>query len=105
MSKEKLTLEETRLARMFKSEILAGVPSLSPDILKQEQFSNNIEYISQTNKQAEEKPYVSPIFSMSEEELIAFVEEFEVGELATLSFEELNHIGNVLGVDPNDLAG
>ena len=50
-----------------------------------------------------EKSYVSPIFSMNEDEILAFVEEFNVGELATLSTAELNHIGKVLGVDPKIL--
>lgn len=61
---------------------------------------SNLEMISET-----EKPYVSPIFTMSEEEIIAFVEEFDVRELATLSVAELNRIGEVLGVDPAILAG
>ena len=40
---------------------------------------------------------------MNEDEILAFVEEFDVGELATLSVAELNHIGKVLGVDPKIL--
>ena len=50
-----------------------------------------------------ETPYVSPIFTMNEDEILAFVEEFDVNELATLSVAELNHIGKVLGVDPKIL--
>ena len=40
---------------------------------------------------------------MNEDEILAFVEEFEVSELATLSVAELNRIGEVLGVDPKIL--
>ena len=43
--------------------------------------------------------------TMSEDEILAFVEEFEVSELATLSVAELNRIGEVLGVEPNILLG
>ena len=49
--------------------------------------------------------YISPIMTMSEDEILNFVEEFDVKELATLSVAELNHIGEVLGVEPNILLG
>ena len=57
-----------------------------------------MEYISSTKQE-----YISPIMTMSEDEILAFVEEFGVNELATLSVQELNHIGEVLGVEPNIL--
>ena len=40
---------------------------------------------------------------MSQDEILDFVEEFEVEELATLSVAELNRIGEVLGVEPEIL--
>ena len=43
--------------------------------------------------------------TMNEDEILAFVEEFDVNELATLSVAELNRIGEVLGVVPNILLG
>ena len=42
---------------------------------------------------------------MTEDEILNFVEEFDVKELATLSVAELNHIGEVLGVEPKILLG
>ena len=100
MNRESLTFQESQLARMLKNEILADTQSVAKTTEeKQEQFSN-IEYVSKATK-----PYVSPIFTMSEDELLAFVEEFDVNELATLSVAELNHIGEVMGVEPNILFG
>ena len=58
-----------------------------------------VEYISKTKE-----GYISPIFTMSEDEILAFVECFEVEELAALSVAELNYLGEVLGVEPSILA-
>ena len=60
----------------------------------------NHEYIS-----TQKPEYVSPLMTMNEDEILAFVEEFEVSELATLSVSELNRIGEVLGVEPSILLG
>jgi len=82
------------------------------NILRDELFKTSVQSPSQKQKKdlselemisSAEKPYVSPIFSMNEDEILAFVEEFDVKELATLSVAELNHIGKVLGVDPKIL--
>ena len=97
MKNEKLTLEESRLANILRDEILKNsenlvkVPEKKSDLSKFELISEN------------KQPYISPIFSMNEEEILNFVEEFEVSELATLSVAELNRIGEVLGVDPKIL--
>ena len=97
MGKQKLTVEESRLADILRQEILKESQKVvKPDVNKKD--LTNFEMISETKK-----PYVSPIFSMNEDEILAFVEEFDVGELATLSVAELNHIGKVLGVDPKIL--
>ncbi len=97
MGKQKLTIEESRLADILRQEILQDAQNIVKPDLKQKDLSN-FELISEVKK-----PYVSPIFSMNEDEILAFVEEFDVGELATLSVAELNHIGKVLGVDPKIL--
>ncbi len=96
MKDEKLTLEESRLASILRNEILKSSENVvkipeKTDLSKFELISEN------------KKPYISPIFSMNEDEILAFVEEFEVSELATLSVAELNRIGEVLGVDPKIL--
>ncbi len=94
-----LTYDEAKLAGLLRDEILKSSQNmvrqapLMPDLSDFELISEN------------KKPYVSPIFSMNEDEILAFVEEFDVKELATLSVAELNHIGKVLGVDPMIFAG
>lgn len=94
---DKLTFDEKQLANLLRDEILKNSQNLvhcEPRVAEMSDF----ELISQNKK-----PYVSPIFSMNEDELLAFVEEFEVGELATLTEAELNHIADVMGVDPKSL--
>ena len=97
MERHEFTIEESRLADILRQEILKDSQNIvKPDLNRKD--LTNFEMISETKK-----PYVSPIFSMNEDEILAFVEEFDVGELATLSVAELNHIGEVLGVDPKIL--
>ena len=98
MEKGKLTFNEAQLAEMLRGEILKNSQSVVQPA-KQTDLSG-FEYIS-TQKQ----PYISPIMTMSEDEILNFVEEFDVRELATLSVAELNHIGEVLGVEPKILFG
>ena len=99
MEKGKLTFDEAQLANMLRGEILKNSQNFVKQSSKQADVSK-FEYIS-TQKQ----PYISPIMTMSEDEILNFVEEFDVKELATLSVAELNHIGEVLGVEPNILLG
>ena len=97
MKRGKMTFDETQLASLLRNELLKDSEvKVSP---KQKDLKG-FEYIS-TNKQ----PYISPIMTMSEDEILAFVEEFEVNELATLSVAELNRIGEVLGIEPKILLG
>ncbi len=97
MKDEKMTIEESKLAGILRDEILKSSESFVKTPEKKSDLSK-FELISENKK-----PYISPIFSMSEDEILAFVEEFEVSELATLSVAELNRIGEVLGVDPKIL--
>lgn len=94
MENKKLTIEESRMAKVLREEVLGQGTIQKP--LKKD--LKNLELISTTTK-----PYVSPIFTMSEDEILAFVEEFDIRELATLSVAELNHIGQVLGIEPEIL--
>lgn len=97
MKRGKMTFDDAQLASILRNELLKDSEvKASP---KQKDLKG-FEYIS-TNKQ----PYISPIMTMSEDEILAFVEEFEVNELATLSVAELNRIGEVLGVEPKILLG
>ena len=96
MKKHELKFNEEGLANSLREELFKVSESQIEQSGKNE--LSEMELIS-----APEKGYISPIFSMNEDEILAFVEEFEVGELATLSVAELNHIGQVLGVDPKIL--
>ena len=81
------------------SEILENSQKVVKSSAKQKNLKG-IEYVS-----IQQQPYISPIMTMNEDEILAFVEEFEVSELATLSVAELNRIGEVLGVEPRILLG
>ena len=94
-----MVFDEAKLASMLRQEVLNNSQSIVEASPKQKDLSG-FEYIS-TQKQ----PYISPIMTMNEDEILAFVEEFDVNELATLSVAELNRIGEVLGVEPNILLG
>lgn len=99
MEHGKTLFDEAQLASMLRQEVLNNSQNLVKASPKQKDLSN-FELIS-TQKQ----PYISPIMTMNEDEILAFVEEFDVNELATLSVAELNRIGEVLGVEPNILLG
>lgn len=94
-----MVYDEAKLAAMLRQEILENSQNFVKVPQKQKDLKN-FEYIS-----TQEQPYISPIMTMNEDEILAFVEKFEVSELATLSVAELNHIGKVLGVEPNILFG
>ena len=94
-----MKFDEAQLAETLRREILQNSQTTVQRAPKKEDISG-FEYIS-TQKQ----PYVSPLMTMNEDEILAFVEEFEVAELATLSVAELNRIGKVLGVEPRILLG
>ena len=96
MKDNKLTQEEMQLANILRNEILKdsiNVVKVSP----KSDFSK-IEYIS-TNKQ----PYISPIMTMDEDEILNFVENSEVEQLMMLQDIELERISEVLGIDANTL--
>ena len=84
--------ENTFLANILRHSLLKSAEA--EKTAKVDEKPEQFEYISKT-----EKNYVSPIMSMSEDEMVAFVEEFDVNELATLSDEELNKMQEVLGAD------
>ena len=96
MKNKELTFNESGLANSLREELFKVSEANTLKPAKNE--LSQMELIS-----ASDKGYISPIFSMNEDEILAFVEEFEVKELATLSVAELNHIGKVLGVDPKIL--
>lgn len=88
---------ENKLADMLRSEVLKNSQTFAKQPEEKLDLSG-IEYVS-----TKDKPYLSPIMTMSEDEILNFVESFEVAELATLSVAELNRIGEVLGVPPEIL--
>ena len=96
MKEEKFSIDDAQLANFLRNEILKdSMSEIAP--IETKNPMESFEYISKPKKQ------ISPIFTMSEDEILDFVESFEVAELATLSTEELDHIGKVLGVDANML--
>ena len=95
MENKHLTAKKNAVSSNLRDEVLKNAQNFSEEA----SISNaNFEMISDTKTN-----YVSPIFSMNEDEILASVEEFDIKELATLSAAELNHIGEVLGVDPKIL--
>ena len=94
-----MTINDKKLANLLRDEILK-VSQDKVEISTSKFTFDTVEYISK-----QEQPYISPIMTMNEDEILAFVEEFEVEELATLSVAELNRIGEVLGVEPKILLG
>ena len=96
MRHQNLTYSDEKMASILRDELFKV--SQEDKTKPKKRDLSEFELISTT-----EKPYVSPIFTMNEDEILAFVEEFDVNELATLSVAELNHIGEVLGVDPKIL--
>lgn len=96
MEKRNLFEQEAQLADILRKEILKS----SETIVKPgKRELIDFEYISK-----QPQPYISPIMSMTQDEILDFVEEFEVEELATLTVAELNRISEVLGVEPETLA-
>ena len=94
-----MVIDEAQLASLLRQEVLKNSQNLIEALPKNEDLKG-FEYIS-----TQQQPYISPIMTMNEDEILAFVEEFEVSELATLSVAELNRIGEVLGVEPKILLG
>jgi len=62
---------------------------------------HEFEFISGTRQEEE----ISPILKMNEEQVLDFVEAFDVSMLSKLTVKELNYIGEVLGVEPSILLG
>ena len=99
MENGKKVIDEAKLASLLRKEILENSQQIVKAPAKQKDLKN-VEYVS-----IQQQPYISPIMTMNEDEILAFVEEFEISELATLSVAELNRIGEVLGVEPSILLG
>ncbi len=96
MKNQNFTLDEERIANILRQEILQDT---QVKIQPKEKDLSNFECIS-TNK-----ANISPIMTMNEDQVLAFVEQLDVSDLKTLSVAELNYIGEVLGVEPNILFG
>jgi len=95
MEKRHLFEQEAQLANLLRKEILKSSETI---ITPGKRELIDFEYVSK-----QPQPYISPIMTMTQDEILDFVEEFEVEELATLSVAELNRIGEVLGVEPEIL--
>ena len=101
MKETKLTFNESQLANILRSEILKTSENIAAPLSKKHIFGE-IEYIS-TGTKKEQESLTSKILSMTEEQVLEFVERLEVEDLKVLSDIELNYIGGVLGVNPKTL--
>ncbi len=99
MKNQNFVLDEQRIANILRNEILQDTQSKIKNLPKEKDLSN-FECISTVKEE-----YVSPIMKMNEDQILDFVEAFDVSQLATLSVAELNYIGEVLGVEPKILFG
>ena len=95
MENKKLFDNEAELADILRKEIIKSSETV---ITPGKRELIDFEYISK-----QPQFYISPIMTMSQDEILDSVEEFDVNELATLSVAELNRIGEVLGVEPEIL--
>lgn len=97
MKDDKFKIEEKQLADLLRNEVLNDSQTFSKAVPKSD-FSG-FEYVSAA------KPYISPIMTMNQDEILDYVESHEISELATLTDAELNRISEVLGIDPSILTG
>ena len=95
MENRNLFEQEAQLADILRKEILKSSETV---ITPGKREIIDFEYISK-----QPQSYISPIMSMDQDEILDFVEDFEVEQLATLTVSELNRIGEVLGVEPEIL--
>ena len=93
MKKTRLTIEERNFAVRLREMVLnnSQIVSQKSNI---EEFKNII-----TSPQ----PTVSPSMTLNEDEILMLVEQNDVETLKTLSVEELNYIGEILGIKPEIL--
>lgn len=87
-------MKNKKIANELRKELLSGLSLTSSE----SRNLKEVEYISKTKY-----PFSSPIFTMSEDEALNFVENTEVTELSALSVAELNRLGEILGVEPSIL--
>ena len=93
VKKTRLTIEERNFAVRLREMVLnnSQIVSQKSNI---EEFKNII-----TSPQ----PTVSPSMTLNEDEILMLVEQNDVETLKTLSVEELNYIGEILGIKPEIL--
>lgn len=99
MGKNKAELDLKQVSDFLRNELFEISKQTE---LPSEGKTENIKKIEFISKKDEED---SPIFKMNEDQVLAFVEAFDVSMLSTLSVKELNYIGEVLGVEPKILFG
>ena len=92
MKDEIFIFEEAELASLLRNEIIKDTQPMVQATPRSD--LTGFEYISKA------KPSFSPIMTMDMRELISYIESHEMSELEKLSSDELNHIGEVLGISP-----
>lgn len=101
MERNNFTFDTKKVSDFLRNELF----EMSKQDLKNapsEVQPKNLQEIEFISKKDEE---ISPILKMNEDQVLAFVEAFDVSMLSTLSVQELNYIGEKLGVEPKILFG
>lgn len=91
--------ERAILERVFQKNLSEEILEQKPQRNFFEEGLSDIEYISKNEEE------ISPILKMNEDQILDFVENFDVSLLSKLTVKELNYIGEVLGVEPEILFG
>ncbi len=91
--------ERAILERVFQKNLSEEILEQKPQRNFFEEGLSDIEYISKNEEE------ISPILKMNEDQVLDFVENFDVSLLSKLTVKELNYIGEVLGVEPEILFG
>jgi len=98
MKNEKAALEDKTLSNIIQNEFLNLTRRSQEEKIED---IKNLEFISKSRAEEE----ISPILKMNEDQVLNFVETFDVSMLSKLTVKELNYIGEVLGVEPEILFG
>lgn len=94
--------EKTLEKRAFMGNLNAETSKLQNTKTQRNFFKEGLSEIEYISRNEEE---ISPILKMNEDQVLDFVENFDVSLLSKLTVKELNYIGEALGVEPEILFG
>ncbi len=99
LKKAELTFEEKELANSLRNEILEGLNAGQKESIKKDYQA----FVLISRNLPKKKSQISEILKMNEDEILDFVEKNDIKQLSKLSVDELNYIGEILGVKPEIL--